>query len=436
MTLPQMKVRWVIPAIILAIAAVFGWQIDGRHTAARVEEGKLGAEARRLGIADNEGHLTRTKKVERVDRQAEAKQLAVEYVMHAKEWQADAVVMDEAAKQRHADIYRRLSELEPIPLRIFTLDVLASMDLREKAQVRQAVSLLRTLAGKDPAGALDFFRENSLILRKDSGAAYIVSDALDSWAKDDPIGAAEWMKKNAAEFPEALSGQSQGNVIRRAAEKDPRVAFSLITGLGLDFSNAHTAMYGIVTSATTDEAMTATLAALREYREANRSNKELTRAADDNLGNFADELSKQSFDAGSKWIENAKLNPKELDSICQRLGNGLVEEPGRWIEWMGRAFPPGKGDSNIMYLIGNWTEQDYGAAGKWLASAPEGSARNAAIRGYAQTIFQHDSETAMQWIMTLPPGGGRDDTLINIYENWPKDDPAGAEAFKAEHGIK
>ena len=435
MTLAQMKIRIFIPAIILVIAAVFGRQIDARHRVARAAEGELGAESRRLGIANSSGHSTRTKKVERVEHHAEAKQLAVEYVTHAKEWQADAV-MDEAAKQRNADLYRRLSELEPILLRIFTLDVLASMDLRDEAQARQAVFLLRTLSRKDPAGALDFFRKNSLILRKDSGAAYIVSDALESWAKEAPIAAAEWMKKNVAEIPEALSSQSQANVLRRAAEKDPRVAFSLITGLGLDFQHAHSAMNNIVTTATTEEEMSATLAALREYREANSSNKELTRAANDNLAYFSQELRKQSFEAASKWIENAKLNPKDLDRICQSLSSGVLDEPNRWIEWMGRVFPPGKGDGLVIDLIGNWTEQDYDTAGKWLTSAREGPLKNVAICGYAQTVFKHDPKTAMQWIMTLPPGKDQQNTLQYILVNYLRNNPEAAAAFKTEHGLK
>jgi len=42
----------------------------------------------------------------------------------------------------------------------------------------------------------------------------------------------------------------------------------------------------------------------------------------------------------------------------------------------------------------------------------------------------------MQWIMTLPPGNDRDNTLRTIYLNWPKDDKEGAASFAKEHGIK
>ncbi len=434
MTFPQMKIQIFITAIILAIAAVIGWQIDGRYAAARAEEGQLVGEAQQLGVAGNGDPSARTKKVERGDREAEAKQLAVEYATQAKEWHA-ATVMDEAAKQRYDAIQRRVSALDQSQLGIFTMDVLATMNHGEKRQAKHALSLLERLARKDPTGALAYFTKHSSVLRLVDDSEYFVAGALGSWAKEDPLSALKWIRKNAAEYPEALSLGSLA-VVRGAAEKDPRMALSLIAGLELDFSNAHNAMNAIVIAAKTDEEMSVTLAAIREFREANRNNKELTRAADGNLAYFAQELSKQSFEAANKWIENAKLNPRELNSLAQGLGNNFLDEPDRWIEWIGRAFPPGKGDGHIMNVIGNWTGQDYEAAGKWLASASEGRVKYAAIRGYAQTIFQHDPETAIQWIMTLPPGKDRDETLKTIHMNWSKDDPVGGEAFKQEHGIK
>lgn len=74
---------------------------------------------------------------------------------------------------------------------------------------------------------------------------------------------------------------------------------------------------------------------------------------------------------------------------------------------MSATFPPGKGEDPIMDMIRCWTNDDYEAAGKWLAAAPEGPAKNAAIRSYALTVFKHDPETSMQWIMTLPPDKSR-----------------------------
>jgi len=430
-----MKISIAISAMILATAAGLGWQIDRRLAAARAGERQLAAEAARFGIPTGDAHTTRSAKRIRIDRDAEARLLAVEYIQLVQA-SAKGEKPDEILQTRYRDISVRIAALDAASLMILIADVLASRELDEKKRAEQAVLLLRGYARKDPHAALAFVMEHSATLKGAKDIEYVISDSLGNWAKDDPISAVEWMKKNALEFPDAMKAQSIHNVIYRTAAKDPKLAFTLIAGLGLNYSDAHSALNRIVTVANTNEARTATLAALREYRDANQADKALIQAVDDNLGYFSQGLRKVSFADASQWVEDAKMNPTELNRFCERLSNGIVEDTGRWIEWMGKAFPPGKGDGCIMDMISSWTRRDYEAAGKWLVSAPEGPVKNAAIRGYAQTIFKHDPETAMQWIMTLPPGSDRDNTLRNIHSNWPKDDREGAASFAKEHDIK
>lgn len=115
------------------------------------------------------------------------------------------------------------------------------------------------------------------------------------------------------------------------------------------------------------------------------------------------------------------------------------EETGQWVEWVGQTLPAGQADPNIKNMVRQWTQDDYQAAGSWLATSPEGPAKNTAVRSYAETVSDYDPETAAQWAMTLPPGKDRETTLKAIYDNWPKKDPtaeAAAAAFAKEHGIK
>ena len=430
-----MKISIAISVMILAAAAGLGWQIDRRLAAARTVERQLAAEAARLGISAGDAHATRSAKRIRIDREAEARLLAVEYIQLVQA-SAKGEKPDEILQTRYRDFSVRIAALDAASLKILIADVLDSQELDEQNRAEQAVLLLRGYARNDPRAALAFVVEHSASLKGVKSIEYVFSDSLGKWAKDDPISAVEWMKKNAVEFPDAMKAQSIHNVIYRTAAQDPKLAFTLIDGLGLNYSDAHFALNTIVTAATTNETRTATLSALREYRDANQANKALTQAVDDNFGYFSQGLRKVSFADASKWVEDAKMNPRELNRFCERLSNGIVEDTGRWIEWMGKVFPPGKGDGCIMDMIHSWTDHDYEAAGKWLDSAPEGPTKNAAIRGYAQTIFKHDPETAMQWIMTLPPGNDRDNTLRNIHLNWPKDDKEGAASFAKKHGIK
>lgn len=432
-----MKISIAISALILAAALGLGWMIDGRLAAARVKEHQLTAEAQRLGISDGDAHSTRSANRVRIDRNVEAKLIAVEQIQLVKALEQGGR-RDEAWKKRSQECYERIAALDASGLKILITDLLASEELSQKGRA-EAVSwfLSVNLAEKDPRGALAFATEHVAALSHDrSCMAEIISNSLGHWAKDDPLAAVEWMKKNAAEFPDAMRIQSQSNVLTAAAKIDPKLAFMLITKLELNYSDSHGALHTVVTAAATDEQRNATLAALREFRDTHKSEKEISRAAEEMVGYFSQGLRKQDFADASKWVEEAKLNERELANFCERLSNGIVEDTGKWLEWMGNTFPPGKGDGCIMDMIRSWTNQDYEAAGKWLTTAPDGPAKNAAIRGYALTIFEHDRETAMQWLMTLPPDERRENTLRFILVNELRDDPEAAAAFKEKHGIK
>ena len=134
------------------------------------------------------------------------------------------------------------------------------------------------------------------------------------------------------------------------------------------------------------------------------------------------------------------MSASEIEAFAGGLnGSGKNADTGKWVEWIGQTVPDGKGEDSIRNLVSNWTQNDYQAAGTWLAATPAGPAKSPAIRAYAETVSKYDPNTAAQWALTLPPGEDRDQTLNRIYQNWPKQDEAGkqaAEAFKQEHGIK
>ena len=421
-----MKITIAITALILAAATGFSWKIDGRLAAARAEERKLSAEAAGFGISIGDGHLIRSVKRERVDREVEAKRFAVEFYAEATKWES-VRSMDSAAQASYRDLCKRFEALEPSQMKSIITDLLASKDLPGRIRAESAVALLGILARKDPHGALALITEYYGAIRIVPHAQSIISDCLGAWAKDDPAATVEWMKKNPGVFPEEAIKSSQRIVIHSVAEKDPRLAFRLAAEFD---TNPATVLHSIVTAAGNNEARNVTLAALREYLGAQKDDPTVSQQADRSFGYFSWDFKPDGFEAARQWVASANLSPQELESFCAGLSiSSEVDEPARWIEWMGATFPPGKGDDQIVNLISRWTRDDYEAAGKWLGSAAEGPVKNAAIRGYAQAIFPQEPETAIQWLMTLPPGKDRDSTLKNIHRNWPENDPAAKEAF-------
>ena len=264
-----------ISVMILEVAAAVGWRIDARLADTRAEENVLAAEAARLKVGTGDTHPARKIRPSRAEREQEAKQLAVAYIALPKARQRIVINSVEYATA----VERQIAALDTSRLKIFLADVLAAMELDGTIVAERVNRLLTNLARNDPRGALDLFTKHASICRKDLNCN-VVSTALGAWAKDDPIAAAAWMKENAGEFPEAVSAQSLSNVMHPAAEKDPRLAFTFIASLGLNASHTFSALNDIVTAAATDEQRHTTLAALREYRDAHKDDKEARQAAD------------------------------------------------------------------------------------------------------------------------------------------------------------
>jgi hypothetical protein len=267
---------------------------------------------------------------------------------------------------------------------------------------------------------------------------HLVSSSLVKWAKDDPLAAFEWVKKNSEKFPDLFTDKAKRDLISSAAVSDPELAFKLIGRM--EIKEIDSSIYDIIRVAKTPEERTATLAALREHLKTLPDEDIRDRSSNSAMRVFATQIAKEEYDTGSKWITQSNLTPAELDyfsrALCTSDQNG---EKGQWIEWIGKNIPSENSEEQIHYFVRSWTENDFQAAGKWLATTPAGPTKNTSIRSYAETVSHYEPETAAQWALTLPPGQDRDKTLKKIYDNWPKHDDAAkqaASAFAKEHGLK
>jgi hypothetical protein len=267
---------------------------------------------------------------------------------------------------------------------------------------------------------------------------HVVSSSLAKWAKDDPLAALEWVRKNSEKFPDLVIDDAKRGLISGVAMSDPKLAFKLIGELGIKETSSQ--ISGIISAAMTAEDRTVVLGALREHLATISDEAARHNAANNAVVALARGVVKEGFEAGTKWLATANLSPAELESFASGLSSSDKKgESGKWIEWIGASLPADKGSNSIRNIVRNWTEDDYQAAGKWLATAPAGPTKNTSIRSYAETVSKYEPETAAQWALTLPPGQDRDETLQNIYENWPKNDAAAKEAaaaFAKEHGLK
>jgi cell fate (sporulation/competence/biofilm development) regulator YlbF (YheA/YmcA/DUF963 family) len=436
-----MKISIAASILILLVAALFGFQNHQRLVTVRASHAKLVASAAQLGITIDPSRpddSVRITKRERVDKEADAKAAAAEFIAFAREMEAmqkKGGPPDESQQKRVLEFMDRMMSLDSAQLKILIAEVRAAKDLEDELRKGLIVFTIMTLSNDHPQAALALLTESSDLFEQEGMSEHVVSSSLAKWAKDDPFAAVDWVRKNSAKFPDLITDDAKQGLISGAAIGDPRLAFKLIGELGLKETAG--SVIGIIGVAKTPEERTATLAALREHEATIQDEKARKEFSDRAVGAFADAVGKDGFDAGSKWIAEAKLTPAELESLASDLSGSVKDgEQGKWIEWIGKTLPPEKIENDIRNLVSNWTRNDYQAAGKWLAAAPAGPAKDASVRSYAETISKYEPETAAQWAMTLPPGKDRDRTLRSIHRNWPESDSAGKEAFKKEHNIR
>lgn len=444
-----MRIPLAIAALILALGAGLGWHDSQQLAAIRQTRGQLIAEAARRGIApdlSNPSGPARIPKRERENREASAKRTAAEFIAFGKAREAfeisakghpDAAMQKEMGR-RMTEFRERMMSMDPAQMSALIAEIRSSQDLSEETRRRLVAVSVLALANDHPQAVLALFTGSDLA-KDDNNGSYVISSSLARWAKDDPLAALEWVRNHAAKFPQLITDDAKRGLLSGTAIQDPKLAFKLIEELGLKGTDP--VIQTIVGAARTPDDKFATLAALREHLATLSDASARDEAATANLTVLAHGVVQEGFAAARQWLAAADLSPAELAGVAGALNFDTARsgETGQWLEWLGQTLPPGKADERIEFLVTSWTRSDPQAAGQWLAGTPEGPAKNTAIRTYAETIARYEPATAAQWALTLPAGTMREATLKRIYQDWPKGDPAAAEAaaaFAQQHGIK
>jgi len=437
-----MRISIALSLLILAIGAAIGWQDHQRLEIVRASHDKLVAEAASSGITLDPGQSesgVRITKREREDKDAIARQTAVDFIAFAKEMEAmekSGKGKDENMQKRILEVMDRMMSLDSGQLKILIAELRANKELKDEMRRGLIGFSIMTLANDHPQAALTLFTEASEDFKDDGMGKHVISTSLAKWAKDDPMAALAWVRENGKKFPDLVNDDAKRGLISGAAANDPKLAFSLIGELGMEDKSQ--SIRSIVEAARTPAERTTTLAALTEHLATLTDSDVRAETSRDAIRGLVQSAAKDGFEAGSKWISEAGFTPEQLAGIGSGGFTHTIKgaETGKWIEWMDKTLPAAKSDDGIRNMVTNWTRNDYQAAGTWLATTPEGPARDTSVRAYAETVASYDPETAAQWALTLPAGKDREQTMRNIYQNWPDGNPAAKEAFGKAHGIK
>jgi hypothetical protein len=337
--------------------------------------------------------------------------------------------------------------LDAEQLKILIGEIITAPGIDGNLQLSLLQFALKQLMKSHPQDALamltpeviELFNRNSDV----AVANFIYAPTL-GWARENPRAALAWYRKNRDILPANAAENVAVAIFNGAAYSDLRLALQLAGELGKDPADTVPRLIG--RAGQTPQEKQASLAVLREWIPTVADEGVREKVFYESLCQLVlgTEGGSADFQAITRWVGDAKLTGKEMElftrgDVVDFSYHVKPADTGKWAEWLGANFPEEDASRQIWNIYQRWTGGDFQAAGEWLATAPDGPAKNTAICAYADTVAKYDPQAALCWLVTLPPGKQREEFFQRLYRDWPKKDPAArqaAEAFAKEYGVK
>ncbi len=277
-----MKIPLILSILILAIGSFWGNREYRTLSVLREKHRLVCQEAIALGVStDLSKPLTLGNAFarDRGDSDKKVKDFANELAALAKEMkeiEKNGKGPDSAMQKRIMEMMDGMFSLSSSECKRLIAEVRDRTDIDNEMRKNMIESTIMMLAQQHPETALAIFTESSDLMKDSQISEYALSSSLSQLAKDQPLAALEWIKKNAEKHPDLVSDDAKRAVVSGTALNDIGLAFQLADELKLD-PDKHSYFYHIAQVADTPEKQAEVLAALRK-QTANMADKEKSRS--------------------------------------------------------------------------------------------------------------------------------------------------------------
>lgn len=419
-----MKASLFLSLLILTAGGLLGWKQHDQLVTVRETHRQVVEEARALGLAPDAlleaGKPPLPTKSGREDPEAKiaaAKSFAKELIDFAKkmkEFEKSGEQPGEELQNEIMGTIARFMELSPAQIKVVIAEMKESPDLDDEMRRNMLGFSIMMLASEQPEAAVAIYTESADIKGLGDMGSHVVATALGKWAEKDPLAAMEWVKKNSEKHSDLITEDTKAAILAGAAKQDPKLALGMVEDLGI--KEERKVAEGLAGSARTPEERTALLQTLRAEKKDG--------LATSALGSMGGQLTSEGFESSQAWLSSAKLSEKETEAIAQGISSWQAgADTGKWVEWMNGKVPNDTLIRKTDELVRQWTKNDYKAAGEWIGTLADGTAKNAAIKSFAITVAPYEPEAAAQWANSLPAGKERDELLMSLHPVKEKDAP-------------
>ena len=428
----------MVVGAIVVVGGIVGARHQQQIEGVKADQQRLVEKASQLGLSDKitsmDARITKRQR-EAVD--DESRGVAAALIAFAREMEdreKSGQKDDDESNARAMELMKRVMKLDAAQLKRVIAGLRDDTSLSAASRSNMIGFAILVLGEDHPAAALALYTESADLLGGGVVGLDAVASSLRLWARQDPAAALAWVKANEAAHPEIADEDARRNIIAGAALTDPALALQLIGEMKLEDPEA--AIAAVVETSDGPDKRTAVINALRTHLADLSATVDGKEAMTEALEAMGRDLSNEDFASVTAWMKDAALTPEEAAAFTGGLSwFNTREDTGKWIDWMAGSLPEKEARDGADTLIGQWTQEDYLAAGNWLAAAPEGPAKDAAVATYAATVAEYEPQVAVQWALRLPEGEERKSTLEAIYQDWPERDAAARDAFAKQYGV-
>ena len=439
-----MKASIIATLMILLLAAIIGGRDRMRVNSALDTRQRLRSEATRLGITGDTPDIvgqtpSRSGSARRAPaaRQAEAKDFAKRLAVFVMELDArtkEGTGIDEKMQEQIFELLDEMLRLDTHQLEALIGELRNEPKLTPEMRRNIVALAIGTLANDHPAAALAVFSKTSDLFTDPESSSNVVGDALSKWANKDPQAALAWLRENGRHSPELITDKVKVGLIGGAAKRDPRLAFRLVTELGV--TDILGAGNRIADSAKTAAERLTVLDAMRDHLDRGSNDEAGKKLFESTMSGLTGKVVGEGFESAASWLAKAKLDDRETAAFIEKLHPWQTkEDTGKWVEWLGKKLPADQAGDKVGSLIHQWAQDDYRAVATWLNSTPAGLARDLALQSYVSALGPYEPAAAAQWALTLPPGSTREQLIKSVHGFWKNKDPDAAASFARQQGI-
>jgi hypothetical protein len=146
------------------------------------------------------------------------------------------------------------------------------------------------------------------------------------------------------------------------------------------------------------------------------------------------ELMQDDREATAEWLVKYGDDDSAARAVGRLADSWSREDPEAVLEWADQLSGKTKAEA-YEEAMETWAREDPTAAGEYLGNLAASPERDSATEAYATRISRENPVTAMEWAGTIANEEMRQDTVVEVAQDWYRSDKAAAEAWIASSGL-